>query len=121
MKPNWENLIKSHCLPVTRAGVSSDSIFTLRREVVSISIKTRSAGSGRPPRGRGRSFLFQRTSVPAGVDRITLDLSHEDFLIFQRTEAYSVGGQTQLFGHKHCIPWDNIAEIEFIEGIPAPR
>ena len=121
MKPNWGQLIEAHTEQLTRADAEPGKLFKLKAGVVAISITTRSAGSARSPRGEGIPFLFHRVSTPEGTDRITLDLSHEDFLIFGKTETYTIAGQTQQFIHKHCIPWDNITEIEFIERTPMPR
>jgi hypothetical protein len=115
MKPNWERLIEAHTDPVTREGVKRGKLFVLKRGIVAMSIKTRTPGSSRAPRGKGIPFMFHRTPTPEGVDRIELDLSHEGFLIFQKNDTYSVSGSLQLVVHKHCIPWENISEIEFIE------
>jgi len=115
MKPNWEYLIKAHTDPITREGVKLEKVFALKRGIVAMSIKTRTAGSSRSPRGQGIPFLFHRAPTPEGIDRIEIDLSHDDFLIFRKNETYSIGGELQLVAHKHCIPWDNINEIEFIE------
>jgi hypothetical protein len=115
MKPNWEHLVKAHTDPVTRKGVEPGKVFALKRGIVAMSIKTRFAGSSKSPRGHGIPFLFHRAPAPKGINSIEIDLSHDDFLIFRKSEIFSVAGQRQLVVHKHCIPWDNISEIEFIE------
>lgn len=115
MTPDWKSLIRVHTEPMTRAGAEPGQDFKLKRGIVAMSVTTRTAGSGRSPRGQGIPFLFHRVSTPEGTERITLDLSHEDFLVFRKTDTYAIAGQTQQFCHKHCIPWENITEIEFIE------
>lgn len=115
MKPNWEHLIKAHAEPVTREGLEGGRVFALKRGVVAMSVKTQSMRSARPPRGHGIPFLFHRAPTPKGIVPIEIDLSHDDFLIFRKNETYSIDGKLHLTVHKHCIPWENIVEIEFIE------
>jgi hypothetical protein len=118
MKPNWQQLIRAHSDPLVKEGVKEGTVFVLKRGIVAITIKTHGSGSPRAPRGQGIPFLFQRGPTPRGMHRISLDLSNGDFLVYQKNESYSVAGQTYLFAHKHCIPWEHIAEIEFIEEVP---
>jgi hypothetical protein len=120
MNPDWESLIKAHTQPTTHPGAQPGTLFALKRGIVAMSVRTQSFGSGRPPRAGKMPFLFHTIPTPPGTDRITLDLSHQGFLIFRRTETYSVPGQTEIkqFVHKHCIPWENILQIEFVESVP---
>lgn len=120
MSPDWERLIRAHAEPIRGEGFEEERLFSLKRGIVAMTVTTRSAGSGRSPRGQGVPFLFHRAASPEGTERITLDLSHDDFLIFRKTETYSVVGQTHQVVHKHCIPWDNITEIEFMESSTLP-
>src|ERR1700677_2264437 len=115
MKPNWEHLIKAHTEPITREGLEPGKVYALKRGIVAMSVKTQAAASSRPPRGHGIPFLFHRVSTPRGIVPIEIDLSHDDFLIFRKNETYAIDGKLQLAVHKHCIPWENISEIEFIE------
>jgi hypothetical protein len=115
VKPDWERLIKAHADPISREGVQPGKLLTLKRGIVAMSIKTRTMGSSRSPRGQGIPFLFHRAATPKGIIPIEIDLSHDDFLIFCKNETYAIDGKLHLAVHKHCIPWDNISEIEFIE------
>jgi len=114
MKPNWVELIEAHAEPVTRPGVRG-KVFVLKRGVVAMTIRTRTATGPQSPRRRGTPFMFHRAPTPKGINRIEIDLSYDDFLIFRKNDIYTVAGKLQLVVHKQCIPWENISAIEFIE------
>jgi hypothetical protein len=108
MSSSWQDVIKSHAEPVTKQATQ----FRLKASVAGVSVVVGS------PRRQRIPFLHRRGPGGEPTDRITLDISNNDFLVFHKKETYYVGKETQRFVHKHYIPWDKILEIVFIERIP---
>jgi hypothetical protein len=113
VKPDWAELIKTHTSPGPGDEARPGTALVLKEGVIGVSIRT---GSGRRTR---IPFLHRKGSVPGSRDRLILDISNEDFLLFKKKEAYFVGGQSRHFTIKHCIPWDKIVAIVFVESANA--
>jgi len=119
VKPDWAGVIKQHTRPV-RDKTGAANLLTLRKGIVGVSIAAGTARRARIP------FLFMArqpqaraaqagTSSNAGQSGLTVDVSHDDFLVIRKTREQVAGDTSRRFTVKHYIPWEKIVEIVFVE------